>query len=715
MVEAVRDHFGTLLARHLAQGTRPDGKPGEPWTYARFARSVASSREKDDPNVSERTVSNWCKGKSIPEEVAPILRALFGADTQLNESSRKELRGAFILARQAKAAATMRRQKPDKAGGVWVEDLLTQQVVLDEQAGPRDAKAAQDPLHNQLQTAIFDMATELAADAERLSNTRLWGRLASTAARFRDAVSGEPSQVLGRLGTAYPSLLRLGGFLESDIRVQKDHAASDEPLDHDLHALLTTLVRTAAPWLRGFPLVAKWDDDAGRALLRPELFQPAQDFARVAFEQGAISEPDKDKLDFLSETAAIDGEFQQHKAKNRVIGSVGNLMLKLATITASFLVGAVASDFSTKSDLVKKAGSTLEKAAQEVERFAETRPKDLQLAYQAIIRDWRQATEMGDARVGTIEAEVKARDGDDAPSAIGWPAKPTPPPAWAKQIGTDVFGTYADIAIPTGKSRLVRQRMRLIQPGRFHMGSPRGEPGRYDDEGPKHEVAIQQGFWLFDTPCTQQLWRAVMGKNPSAFNSPTRPVERVRYTDVLAFLDTANGRVEGLDLILPSEAQWEYACRAGTGDATYAGPMEILGEHNAPVLDAIAWYGGNSGQNFDLKNGYDSSDWKDQQYPNTRAGTRIVKQKDPNRWGLYDMLGNVWEWCADEWHGTYDGAPNDGTAWAAARDGAADRVIRGGSWGNGARDVRSAVRYHADPSLRNDGVGFRCARVHEQA
>ena len=286
-------------------------------------------------------------------------------------------------------------------------------------------------------------------------------------------------------------------------------------------------------------------------------------------------------------------------------------------------------------------------------------------------------------------------------------------PVWAKQIGTDDFGTYADIAIPTGKSRIVTQRLRLVQSGRFLMGSPVDEPGRWSDEGPQHEVTIQQGFWLFDSPCTQQLWRAVMGKNPGAFKSPTRPVEQVSYTDVLTFLDTVNGRMEGLNLILPSEAQWEYACRAGTVDATYAGPIEILGQYNASALDAIAWYGGNSGQNFDLKNGFDSSGWKDQHYPNTRAGTRIVKQKEPNKWGLYDMLGNVWEWCADEWHGTYDGAPEDGSAWAAVRDGAANRVLRGGSWARGARDVRAASRSINSPSGRSGNVGFRCARVQE--
>jgi len=283
-------------------------------------------------------------------------------------------------------------------------------------------------------------------------------------------------------------------------------------------------------------------------------------------------------------------------------------------------------------------------------------------------------------------------------------------PEWASAIGRDRFGLWSEIAIDPGRDEPVIQRLRWIPPGRFWMGSPESEPGRYDDEGPRHQVILTQGYWLFDTPCTQALWEAVMGANPSQFQSPTRPVEQVSWDQVQDFLKQINARLSGLDLVLPSEAQWEYACRAGTETAIYTGELAILGQCNAPALDPIAWYSGNSGVDFDLPNGYDSSGWPEKQYPHTRAGTRPVKLKQASPWGLYDMLGNVWEWTQDHWHDDYRDAPTDGSVWESS-DSGASRVIRGGSWRRNARYVRAAYRLHFDPDLRFDLLGFRCARV----
>ena len=286
----------------------------------------------------------------------------------------------------------------------------------------------------------------------------------------------------------------------------------------------------------------------------------------------------------------------------------------------------------------------------------------------------------------------------------------TQQPEWADAMGRDRFGLWADIAVESKQGEPVIQRLRWIPPGRFMMGSPTDEPGRYDDEGPQHLVTISQGYWLFDTPCTQALWEAVMHDNPSEFNSPRRPVEQVSWNTVQTFLQRINEKCQGLDLALPNEAQWEYACRAGTNTALYTGPIEIIGERNAPALDGIAWYGGNSGVGFDLPEGYDSSDWKEMQYPNPKSGTREVGQKRPNPWGLYDMLGNVLEWVEDPWHSSYEGAPTDGSAWESA-DAGAGRVLRGGSWLGHARSCRSAYRLRYSTGFRVYIIGFRCARV----
>lgn len=204
------------------------------------------------------------------------------------------------------------------------------------------------------------------------------------------------------------------------------------------------------------------------------------------------------------------------------------------------------------------------------------------------------------------------------------------------------------------------------------MGSPEEEEGRYDDEGPRHEVRISRGYWLFDTPSTQALWQAVMGTNPSEFQGAERPVENVSWEDCQGFIEALDARLPGLELRLPTEAQWEYACRAGMETTRYA-----------ENLDAIAWYAENSG-----------------------SETHAVGQLQPNAWGLYDMLGNIEEWC-------YGGGRNY-TAEIQVdpvepTETDANRIIRGGGWFSPARVVRAAYRYWHHPGLALGVLGFRCA------
>jgi formylglycine-generating enzyme required for sulfatase activity len=244
------------------------------------------------------------------------------------------------------------------------------------------------------------------------------------------------------------------------------------------------------------------------------------------------------------------------------------------------------------------------------------------------------------------------------------------PEPWAVEWGEDRFGLFMSFAVND-----VAQRMRWVPPGTFLMGSPESEAGREDDEV-QHQVVLQQGFWLGETPVTQALWEAVMDNNPSLFCSPQRPVENVSWHDCRTFIARLNTLVPGLGARLPFETEWEYACRGGTTGATWVGELDIRGANHAPILDAIAWYGGNSGQGFELPNVWNSSGWAEKQYPHTRAGTRPVRGKLQNPLGLYDMLGNVYEWCED-WYGPYDAISLVDPCGPAA---GSERIMRGGSW-----------------------------------
>jgi formylglycine-generating enzyme required for sulfatase activity len=252
-------------------------------------------------------------------------------------------------------------------------------------------------------------------------------------------------------------------------------------------------------------------------------------------------------------------------------------------------------------------------------------------------------------------------------------------PAWAETFGVDRYGLFAGVTV--GKSS---QMLRWIEPGSFRMGSPEGELGRWEDEGPQHDVTIPDGFWMGQTPVTQASYEAVIGSNPSEFQGDgRRPVENVRWDEAVDFCHRLNERLYepgNLTVRLPSEAEWEYACRAGTTGALYD-DKELTGENRCSNLDKLAWYSANS----------DST-------------THPVGQNDPNRWGLYDMLGNVWEWCEDAWHGNYQGAPNDGSAWG--REGGR-RVFRGGGWAARARYCRCAYRDYWVPGGRSHFLGFR--------
>jgi formylglycine-generating enzyme required for sulfatase activity len=246
-------------------------------------------------------------------------------------------------------------------------------------------------------------------------------------------------------------------------------------------------------------------------------------------------------------------------------------------------------------------------------------------------------------------------------------AAPAGEPAATERI----LGRFLDefVSLNPGKDRF---------PASFEMGSADGP----DAEKPVRTVAVKP-FQLGKYEVTQELYEAVMGKNPSRWKGPRNSVEVVNWYEAADFCRKATAQLQRRKLLaegdlirLPTEAEWEYACRAGTKTRySFGDDVKLLTEY--------AWFTGNAAGN-----------------------DPPVGKKKPNPWGLYDMHGYVWEWCQDAWHPTYQGAPADGSA----RDGkdVKERVIRGGAWTEKPDTCRSAARGMASADFRSEAVGFRC-------
>jgi formylglycine-generating enzyme required for sulfatase activity len=262
--------------------------------------------------------------------------------------------------------------------------------------------------------------------------------------------------------------------------------------------------------------------------------------------------------------------------------------------------------------------------------------------------------------------EVKLKDAGRKPEATSKPV-----PVAANLEGTKALPLPKETTIPV--SEKVSIKLALIASGKFMMGSPDGEKGRSADEGPQREVTITKPFYMGATEVTQAQYEAVMGKNPSSFKGPQNPVDSVSWEDAVDFCKKLSEKT-GKKVRLPTEAEWEYACRAGTKTRF------SFGDDDTGLCD-YAWYTANS-----------------------ESKTHSVGEKKPNAWGLYDMHGNVWEWCSDYGAHSYANAKNVDPQGPAS---GSTRVLRGGRWRSTPRFCWSAFRFRYDPGVRSSYYGFR--------
>jgi len=538
---------------------------------------------------------------------------------------------------------------PAEAPGIEPKQSLTVPVwmvegaklILDPAGDDSDLAAAHDPAINQLHAAVRKLARDLASMTRRraanwMASTEA-GAFQKTVADFARDLAPSAQAAAGQVGKLWPAYRALADLRAGYAAMTRE---ADPALKHDIDEAGRTLDRLthlSGSLVRSFPTIQAWDLGAAQAADRssPTLLAAAERLFATALTQSVI---DPAEMAFL---ATVD---KQEAARN--------LVVKITAVAAWDLLGRPATSATDKT-LLRGVVGLLDQAEADIAPFLD-----------AFSPDYR-------ATVVRLTEEARKPESE---SAFAKPHRRSGPL----------------LEIKEGKDLAV---MRLIRAGSFVMGVPEAEDKREewfgDSNRPQHSVTIPQSFYLGKYPVTRGEYAAFVkasgydkdgGKwrNPGFRQTNAHPVVNVSHDDATAYAAWVSERT-GQTYRLPSEAEWEYAARAGKPEARYWGDS----------WDDAARYA-----------------W----VPENQHGTAVVGDgRLPNDYGLYDMLGHVWEWCGDTWHRTYDGAPSDGSVWLDNDNGRC--VLRGGSWNSNPRGVRAGARNDDGRGSRFNDVGFRLSRT----
>jgi len=656
--------FAALLDEHLRNGMRLGRRSAKPWRDIEFAGRIPG-RDEDSDGSSANRVANWRRGIALPhpDAIEKILRVLFGTDGA--NTDRQAMADAYLTAHSAKSRAVV-RAAPKPADAVEFLPAGSRMAIV---AGTADdAAVAAKPATARGQQRVRERLAELLRIAgARLDNQPTFSLLPQRARRARDVANCRVEELLEHLDELYDYSSSLAGFIDYDDRLHGDVSANEAPLDADIRRALEECVSTFALWLRGFPRIRAADTERLDLIGRRELYaalvpslDSAREFIAAAARVDVLSSEDTQRVLLPLETARGLGDAAE-KAGYRGLASARRLL----TQTIAF-----ASDSATDIALAGNLGTLL----------ADAETQSRQLA-QGLLPDLRHAVEFLLTEI-TTRRQRNATPGRQQLTPAPWPPR-SPFTRWH-----DSHPNLPGEALP---------EMVTLPGVRFLMGSPDNEFDRFDNEGPQHEVMVAP-FALGVHAVTFAQWDAALAlgadlptPGDGGWGRSDRPVINVSWHDARKYCDWLNAQLD-LDRArgyrLPSEAEWEYACRAGTTTPFSFGETISARQAN---YDATETYGrGRKGR------------WRQQTVP--------VGSLPANPWGLHEMHGNVWEWVEDAYRESYEGAPVDGAA-VVSDDNDVSRVLRGGSWNGFPWYLRSAVRFGSHPVGRGDDVGFRLARA----